>query len=139
MTLFERTKDALAQPEDPRQLEQAGVRYIESQLRGVTMGDAMRPILHTDDGEAYEFDVLYPMLGETARSDLASALGAATVQCSELLVDSHQMTNVPGLYAIGDVTQALNQISVAAGQAASAATRIHNSLPHHFRAKPAPA
>jgi thioredoxin reductase (NADPH) len=35
---------------------------------------------------------------------------------------------VPGLYAAGDVAAGLNQINVAAGQAAIAATAIHNSL-----------
>jgi len=40
---------------------------------------------------------------------------------------------VPGLYAVGDVTRGLNQISVAAGQAAVAATRIHNRLPRRLR------
>jgi thioredoxin reductase (NADPH) len=34
------------------------------------------------------------------------------------------------------VAQGLNQISVAAGQAAVAATAIHNSLPWRFRAEP---
>jgi thioredoxin reductase (NADPH) len=45
-----------------------------------------------------------------------------------LQIDCHSQTTVPGLYAAGDVTQGLNQIVVAMGQAAKAATRIHNSL-----------
>jgi thioredoxin reductase (NADPH) len=36
---------------------------------------------------------------------------------------------VPGLYAIGDVVSALNQISVAVGHAAIAATAVHRRLP----------
>jgi thioredoxin reductase (NADPH) len=43
-------------------------------------------------------------------------------------VDEHLRTNVPGLYAAGDIVKALNQISVAVGHAAIAATDIHNSL-----------
>ena len=72
---------------------------------------------------------MYPMLGETARSDLAVQLGAATAECGEIVVDDFQATSVPGLYAIGDVVRGLNQISVATGQAAVAATRIHHTLP----------
>ena len=87
----------------------------------------MTPVLPTEDGADHEFDVLYPMLGETTRSDLAVALGADTADCMELVVDAHQQTCVPGLYAIGDVVRGLNQISVAAGHAAVAATRIHNT------------
>lgn len=133
VTLFEREKDFTLRAEERRKLEDAGVRYNMSPLLGVTMTDAMKPLLHTEDGEEHGFDVLYPMLGETARSDLAAALGAKTADCMELVVDQHQCTSVPGLYAIGDVVQGLNQISVAAGQAAVAATRIHNSLPRRFR------
>ncbi len=73
------------------------------------------------------------MLGEIAHSDLAAALGAETADCGELVVDDAQATTVPGLYAVGDVVRGLNQISVAAGQAAIAATRIHNSLPWTLR------
>jgi thioredoxin reductase (NADPH) len=35
---------------------------------------------------------------------------------------------VPGLYAAGDAVAALHQISVATGQAAIAATAMHNAL-----------
>jgi len=45
-----------------------------------------------------------------------------------LKVDDHSQTTVSGLYAAGDVTQGLNQIVVAMGQAARAATHIHNRL-----------
>ena len=39
-----------------------------------------------------------------------------------------QRTNIPGLFAVGDCVNLLGQISVAAGQAAVAATIIHNDL-----------
>lgn len=133
VTLFERNKDALMDPADRARLDEAKVRYITSPLAGVTMSERMEPILHTEDGEHYRVDVLYPMLGEAARSDLAAGLGAETADCLELLVDDHQCTTVPGLYAIGDVARGLNQISVATGQAAIAATRIHNVLPQRLR------
>lgn len=133
VTLFERAERCSLTIEQRHRLDAAGVRYIESQLRGVTLSADMKPVMHTQDGTDYEADVFYPMLGETARSELAAALGAATTECAELVVDSHQRTTVPGLYAVGDVTHGLNQIAVAAGQAAVAATRIHNILPPALR------
>lgn len=45
-----------------------------------------------------------------------------------IVTKSHQETSIPGLYAVGDCVSALAQISVAIGQAALAATRIHNHL-----------
>jgi thioredoxin reductase (NADPH) len=82
----------------------------------------------TGDEEA--FDAFYPVLGAAAQSQLALDLGAQSSECGDLVVDDHQRTSVPGLYAIGDVVSALNQISVGVGHAAIAATDIHNCLPH---------
>jgi thioredoxin reductase (NADPH) len=45
-----------------------------------------------------------------------------------LIVDSHCSTSIPGFYAAGDIVAGLNQISVAMGQAAIAATAVHNLL-----------
>ncbi|PWF41575.1 NAD(P)/FAD-dependent oxidoreductase [Massilia glaciei] len=134
VTLFERGADARLGAAELRALDLAGVRYIESPLKGVSMSAAMRPVLHTEDGRDHEFDVFYPMLGENARSELAGALGAQMADCAELVVDQYQCTTVPGLYAVGDVVRGLNQISVAAGQAAVASTHLHNMLPRRLRA-----
>ena len=59
---------------------------------------------------------------------LAETLGAQTGEDGRLVVDPHQQTTVPGLYAAGDVVRGLNQIVVASAEAAVAATDIHNRL-----------
>jgi thioredoxin reductase (NADPH) len=133
VTLFERGSPSMLTSEDRRRLDAAGVRYIDSPLRSVTLDASMKPVLHTEDGQDHEADVFYPMLGENARSGLAAKLGARTAQCDEIVVGEHLETTVPGLYAIGDVVVGLNQIAVAAGQAARAAVRIHNQLPPALR------
>ena len=56
------------------------------------------------------------------------AAGALQDDDGKLLVDTHQMTTLEGLYAAGDVVRGLNQIAVGAGEAAIAATAIHNRL-----------
>ena len=81
------------------------------------------------DGQRRAFEIVYPMLGARQNSNLAKALGASTDDDGALRVDHDQMTSVPGLYAIGDVVSALNQIAVATGHAAVAATHVHNALP----------
>jgi len=137
VTLFERGSPSMLNEEDRRRLDAAGVRVIDSPLLSVTLDASMKPVLHTGDGEEHPADVFYPMLGENARSNLAVKLGARTAQCDELVVDAHQATSVPGLYAIGDVVVGLNQIAVATGGAARAAVRIHNQLPPALRQAPA--
>ena len=80
-------------------------------------------------GEAERrFDHLYLALGGTPQVGLADELGARRDTAGALITDAHLMTTVEGLYAAGDVVRGLNQISVAVGEAAIAATAMHNRL-----------
>jgi thioredoxin reductase (NADPH) len=85
------------------------------------------------DGSTQQFDTLYPVLGGDSQAQLATQLGAHVDDAGDLKVDAAMQTTVDGLYAIGDVVSALNQISVAVGHAAIAASAIHNRLPPNYR------
>ena len=91
-------------------------------------------VVETEAGQR-RFDTLYPVLGCDAQSRLGTALGAAVDDNGELTVDARMQTSVDGLYAIGDVVSALNQISVAMGHAAIAASALHGRLPSNWREK----
>ena len=106
---------------------QAGVEVL-SGVRTLAYDGTHCQVIDADGG-AHAFDALYPVLGCHAQSELATAIGAAVDDNGELIVAKDQLTSVPGLYAIGDVVSAINQISVATGHAAIAATAIHNALP----------
>jgi thioredoxin reductase (NADPH) len=80
------------------------------------------------EGPSRRFDHLYLALGCESQSAMAAACCAHRDDKGDLVVDAHQMTSVDGLYAAGDVVRGLNQIAVAAGEAAVAATAIHNRL-----------
>lgn len=80
------------------------------------------------NGTQHEFDVIYPSLGCDVRSELALELGILCDQNGHIRVGPHQQTSIEGIHAAGDVVQSLSQIAVAYGQAATAATAIHNSL-----------
>lgn len=85
-------------------------------------------VMMADGSPKRRVDVVYPAMGCTVRSELALRLG---VDCDEegyVLVGRHLETSVPGVYAIGDVAKALNQIAVGFGHAALAAAHIHNAL-----------
>ncbi|MBV9345953.1 MAG: NAD(P)/FAD-dependent oxidoreductase [Gammaproteobacteria bacterium] len=74
------------------------------------------------------FDCLYLALGCTPQAQLARDLGAQVDEAGQLIVSAHQETSVRGVFAAGDVVRGLNQIAVACGEAAIAATAIHNRL-----------
>jgi thioredoxin reductase (NADPH) len=109
-------------------LRAAGVTLVEDNAVEIFMTEGKRAAARTQSGKVLEYDVIYPSLGARPRSDLAARLGAKLSESGEIVTDAHQRTSVPGLYAAGDVVDALNQISVGMGQAAIAATDMHNSL-----------
>ena len=74
------------------------------------------------------FDSIYPALGSIVHSELAVAMGANVTADGCIKVDAHQRTNVPFVYAAGDIVIGLDQISHAMGQAGVAATSIRNDL-----------
>jgi thioredoxin reductase (NADPH) len=119
---------------DPRSLQDARDAGIEllPVPAGVACDDGKCTVTF-DDGSRRHYDTLYPVLGSRAQSALAEALGAKLDEEGALCTDARQQTSVEGLYAIGDVVSALDQIAVAVGHAAIAATTIHNRLPRNLR------
>ncbi|WP_294392209.1 NAD(P)/FAD-dependent oxidoreductase [uncultured Sphingomonas sp.] len=79
-------------------------------------------------GKTLLFDSVYPALGSRIRSECAIGMGAEGTDEGCLVIDDHQRTTIPGLYAAGDVAKGLDQISHAMGEAAVAATTIRNDL-----------
>lgn len=124
--------------EELARLRAAGVRIATSVPHQIdcTADCGVRVVLQ--DGSTLEFDTLYPALGLTHACGLATALGARAQPDGQLEVDAHQQTTVPRLYAAGDVAVDLNQIAVATGHAAIAATAIHNRLTSEDQARRAP-
>jgi thioredoxin reductase (NADPH) len=131
LTLIHVVEQAHLTTDQKNCLSDAGIGLLESPtslLRVSDTGDAAALI----DGEVHVFDSIYPMFGCRPRSSLALSLGADCDSTGNLLTDNYQQTSVPGLYAAGDVVSGLNQISVAVGQAAVAATHINVQLPRRF-------
>lgn len=84
--------------------------------------------LHLADGTRVDCDVLYAACGVTPRNALATQLGAPCDAAGGVQVDARCATGVPRLWAAGDLVSALDQIAVALGHGAIAATAMHNAL-----------
>lgn len=112
----------------------AGVRRLPRAKR-VGVNTRVRPgagaavLVQTADGARHGFDVVYAAMGVQPRSQFARLLGAKLDRRNHVIVDAHCQTSVRGLYAAGDVVSALDQLAVAVGHGAIAATAIHNALP----------
>ncbi|TLX22214.1 NAD(P)/FAD-dependent oxidoreductase [Thermomonas fusca] len=113
--------------EDVRRAVDAGVQLLAPGVALEFDGHHCRST--SADGTRLVFDALYPFLGGSTAARLAVAAGATLSDSGEIIVDRDQMTAQRGLFAIGDVVSGLNQIAVAVGHAAIAATRINALLP----------
>jgi thioredoxin reductase (NADPH) len=120
--------DALS-PETRLNLSDAGICITHAPIESVGIQGDHLTALCTDDGQTHRFDAVYSAFGTTPQSALAQGLGAQIDESGRLYTSDHQETSVEGLYAAGDLVRGLNQISVASGEAAIAATAIHNRLP----------
>ena len=113
---------------DRAALADAGIALVEPPVSSIAFTDA-EVRLGLADGTRLAFDTLYPALGSRANSRLAAELGIAVVENDCIAPDAHMATTHSGVWVAGDVVEGLDQISVAMGHAAVAATAIHNSLP----------
>lgn len=108
-------------------LDRLRVDLIETVIEAVELvGDRVTAL--SWGGRSAAFDLVYSALGTSPNIALADRLGVALNDEACLVVDDHQRTAVPGVYAAGDVVRGLNQIAVATAEAAIAATAIHNAL-----------
>ncbi|MFC0588745.1 NAD(P)/FAD-dependent oxidoreductase [Novosphingobium aquiterrae] len=112
---------------DRADLARAGVSWDPRPVQRYEFG-ADGVILHFAQGDAALADTLYPALGGDPNIELVAPLGLRRDGDACLPTDAHQRLGLEGLYAAGDVVAALDQISVAMGHAAIAATTIHNDL-----------
>ena len=128
VTLIHVGEPATLADTDRLELAKAGIDVVETHINAVRIEADRIAAFDFEDGVARKFDVIYSALGTTPRGALAEELGAKVDEVGSLLVNSHQMTTVEGLYAAGDLVRGLNQITVAEAEAAIAATGIHNRL-----------
>ena len=80
-----------------------------------------------EDGTAENFSGIFVAAGNAGSVDLARKVGAA-VDGNRITIDENMMTTGPGLYAAGDCTGGIMQISTAVGEGATAALAIIRNL-----------
>jgi len=111
---------------DRTALADAGIVVVDGPAADFALADGGMAV--TTAAGRLTFASVYPALGSHIRSGLAASLGAATAGAGCIVVDDHQRTTVPGVYAAGDVVLGLDQISHAMGEGGVAATTLRNDL-----------
>lgn len=115
-------------PAQMREMAEAGVVVEHGALISMTPRAAQMEVHIEGRAAPLSFDVVYPALGSQPRSDLAAQLGVALEEAGCVPSRAVRDSGVPGFVAAGDVVEGLDQISVAMGHGAMAATNLHNWL-----------
>lgn len=127
VTLYPDDTDAL-DASDRTKLAAHGVAIsAEPMSRVEPRSDAMK-VWTEYAGGPIGFDVIYPCFGTQPRTELAEQLGLTVDDGGCLPPGSHFETDLFGFFAAGDIVRGLDQISVAMGHGAIAATKIHTLL-----------
>ncbi|MFN4129279.1 MAG: NAD(P)/FAD-dependent oxidoreductase, partial [Paracoccaceae bacterium] len=104
-----------------------GIAALDAAMKSMSLSGS-EVIVSLQTGAFHRFDTLYVALGTTARVEVKVDPAVDLSSNGHIVVDERYRTNIDGAYGIGDVTEGLDQIAVAMGQGAIAATAIHNSL-----------
>jgi len=73
-------------------------------------------------------DAVFVGIGETPLSEIAASIGVVTNEAGFIQVDQTQRTNIPRVYAAGDVTSGIRQIVTATGTGAVAALSVFQDI-----------
>ncbi|WP_400193301.1 NAD(P)/FAD-dependent oxidoreductase [Hymenobacter sp. B81] len=94
------------------------LRHQQGQLQAVVLAD----------GRELPLTALFARVPFRQHSDLAAQLGCAHTEAGYIQVDELGLTTVPGVYAAGDATTMMRQLTAAAASGSKAGAAINRSL-----------
>lgn len=98
------------------------------QIKKLEGGESLQRV-HFADGTSEELEGLFVAYESASSTDFARKLGILT-EGTAVTVDGRQRTNIEGLFAAGDCTGGLKQISTAVGQGAVAGKAMVDYVKH---------
>lgn len=113
--------DVQASPVLVEKAEAAGVRFYSSKPRAI-VGEAKVEALELEDGTTIPTDGVFIELGARSAADIAMDLDVMPEMDDTIKVGTDCATEVPGVYACGDVTGKPWQVAKAVGQGCVAGT-----------------
>lgn len=88
--------------------------------------------LKTDEDSLHECDGVFVAIGHIANTELASDIGVHLNEDGTIKVDRGMRTNIPRVYAAGDVTGGVRQIVTAVGEGATAALSAFEDIQNPY-------
>ena len=133
VTLVHRRDQLRAENSLQKRLRRSGVKIIwNSVVEEIRGKDLVNSVLIHDVREdilqELDLDGVFILIGESPNSTLAKALGVKLDEQGYVITDKTQRTNLPKIYAAGDVTGGVRQIVVACAEGAIAALSAYEDL-----------
>lgn len=126
VTLIHRRDEFRAAADNVEKAKKLGVKFALKHTIKEIKGDMLVSKVILDDGSEIECNGVFIMIGEVPTVELAKNAGVEIDQGNFIIVDREQKTNVPGIYAAGDVTNGvMKQIATAVGDGARSIMSIN--------------
>ncbi len=133
VTLVHRRDQLRAEKSSQERLFRSDVKIIWNsvveEIRGKTLVESV--LIHDlEKKDFYELDFegVFIFIGESPNNALAKAIGAKLDEKGCIITDKKQRTNLPRVYAAGDVTGGVRQIVVACAEGAISALSAYEDL-----------
>ena len=91
-------------PEKQTQLRENHITLHQSRIVKTRSKGGQLLALYLENGECLELDYMFSALGQVPNSQLAAGLGIELSERGCIKVDDEMHTNIPGVFAAGDVT-----------------------------------
>ncbi|KXB02779.1 thioredoxin reductase [candidate division MSBL1 archaeon SCGC-AAA261D19] len=140
VTLIHRRNELRAEKALQEGFLEGGGRVIwNSVLEGIEGDETVQKVrlrdLKEDTESKMEVDGVFVSIGEYPRSELASDIGVELDDSGYIKTDEKQRTNIPRVYAAGDVTGGTKQIVVACAEGAIAALSAYEDVRNPYWVK----
>jgi thioredoxin reductase (NADPH) len=101
---------------------------VVKEIKGDKIVDSV--ILENKEGNQSEIetDGVFITIGSIPATELAKELNVKLNKFNQIITDKKQKTNIPFIYSAGDITGGLQQLVVACGEGAIAATSAYHDL-----------
>ncbi len=114
-------------------LARNGIKCLYNKPRQLIGKNGKLKKIILEKGEVITADFLFFSTGHKQQSDLAAQLGCNCSNTGAIHFNRKQQTNIPGLYAAGDVVRDMHLVIIAAAEGAKAAVAINTELNKELR------
>lgn len=112
-----------------RRLHHRQIPFYDNKITEIVGRNGKFEKLVLDKGEEIEFDFMISEQGAIPKSELALELGVKVGRSGFILADTEQRTNIPYVYAAGDITKEFShQIATAVHEGSMAAQSVNYDL-----------